>query len=336
MRVRHHFKKKWFNWSIKCALALLLAWAIYRQVFAKENAEDIWQSFRTHFRAANRHWLWWNMALIPVNWLLEAMKWRRLTRAFANYSLWHTFQAILAGVTVGIFTPNRVGEYGGRMLLVKAKDNWRAVISTMVGSLAQLLVLLSVGLLGGIYFISHYLKIQQKEIIWLLAIGSFTVVAMCWCFFKIRYIIIFLRKFSFSKRIEKYIQQLAVLEQYEAKDLSIAIGFSIMRYLVYSTQYYLMLRFFDIEVGVLTTYAGIATIYLIQSSIPLPPYLDLLARGEVALFVWSVFTNDEIAILGSTFTLFVLNLVVPSLFGLLVIFRTNVARSLGYKKSKVR
>lgn len=334
--MKQHFKKRWFNWSIKTLLALLLAWAIYQQVFAKENAADIWQSFRLHFRASNRHWLWLNIALIPVNWLLEAMKWRRLTRAFANYSLWRTYLAVLAGVTVGIFTPNRVGEYGGRMLLVKAKHNWRAVISTMVGSLAQLLVLLSAGLLGGIYFVAHYLKMPSTDVFWLLGIGSFVIIVMAWCFFKIRYIIFFFRKFSFSRHFTKYIKQLEVLEQYEAKDLSIAIGYSILRYLTYSTQYYLMLRFFGIEVSALTAYSGIATIYLIQSSIPLPPYLDLLARGEVALFVWSVFTTDEIAILGSTFTLFVLNLVVPSLFGLLIIFRTNVARSLGYRKRKVK
>lgn len=323
---------RWFNWSIKFLLAALLVWAIYRQVFAKEEADEIWASFQFHFRSGNWHWLWWNALLIPVNWLLETLKWRHLIKGFSNYSLWRTFQAILAGVSVGIFTPNRVGEYGGRVLLVKAKHNWRAVISTMVGSLAQMLILLSFGLIGAIYFATHYLEVAAQQINWLIGLGSVGVILMWIAFYNIRHLLAWIKRFEWIHRFERYTKHLEVLTHYDAKALSIALLYSFLRYLTYSTQYYFMLRFFGIDLSLVVAYSGIATIYLIQSSIPLPPYLDLLARGEVALLIWSGFTTDEMAIFGSTFTLFIFNLMVPALFGMLIIFKSNIAQSLGLRR----
>jgi hypothetical protein len=316
-------------------LAVLLVWAIHRQVFGKEEADDIWISFKQHFRSGNWHWLWWNALLIPVNWFLETLKWRQLIKGFSDYSLWRTFQAILAGVSVGIFTPNRVGEYGGRVLLVKPEHNWRAVISTMVGSLAQMLILLSFGLIGAIYFATNYMEVVDQQMTWLLVVGGVGVLAMWITFYNIRRLLAWVKRFEWIQRFERYTKHLEVLTHYDARALSVALLYSFLRYLTYSTQYYFMLRFFDIDISLFVAYAGIATIYLIQSSIPLPPYLDLLARGEVALLIWSTFTTDEIAIFGSTFTLFIFNLIVPALFGMLIIFRSNIAQSLGWKKQSV-
>lgn len=322
------------NWSIKLLVLVLLAWTIYQQVFAKENAAEIWLAFRVHFHTANLHWLVLNFLLIPVNWALEALKWQQLIRSFSQYQFWRIFQAILAGVTVGIFTPNRVGEYGGRVLLVEPEHNWKAVVTTMVGSFAQLLVLLSFGLIGLIYFAHTYLALQQVILYLLFFLGFSLIALMLFCFYNIDLLVPLAKRIPYVHLFKKYLVHLRVLMNYEAKALSIALVYSVLRYLTYSTQYYLMLRFFGIAIDPLTAYAGIGTIYLIQSSIPLPPLIDLLARGEVALFVWGQFSSDEIAILGSTFTLFIFNLIVPAIIGAIFILRINVLKSLGYDNVK--
>ena len=68
-----------------------------------------------------------------------------------------------------------------------------------------------------------------------------------------------------------------------------------------------------------------------QTSIPLPPVVGLLARGPVALKVWSTFHDIPIDILSATFTLFIINLTIPAVIGAGFILQTNVMKSLGYQ-----
>ncbi|MEL6718731.1 MAG: lysylphosphatidylglycerol synthase domain-containing protein [Bacteroidota bacterium] len=334
MKVKKWYRNKFINWSVKFLVLALLSWTIYQQVFAKENAAEIWGRFQTHFVADNIHWFVLNLLLIPVNWGIEALKWQRLIRNFSNYRFWRIFQAILAGVTVGIFTPNRVGEYGGRVLLVEAEHNWKAVIATMVGSFSQLLALLSLGLLGLIYFATQYLAFDIQVLYTLLFLGFVLIALMLFGFYNIDLLIPIAKRIPYIHLLKKQLVHLRVLTQYSSRELTITLLYSVLRYLTYSTQYYLMLRFFGIEVSLLTGFSGIATIYLVQSSIPLPPLIDLLARGEVALFIWQRFSGDEIAILGSTFALFIFNLLVPAIIGAIFILRINVLKSLGYETVK--
>lgn len=328
--IQRIYRNRYVNWTAKLLIAGLLAWTIYKQVFAKENAEELWVSFQQHFVWSNMHWLLLDILLIPINWGLEAAKWRGLIKGFSNYSFWQTYKAILAGVTVGLFTPNRVGEYGGRVLMVAPEHNWKAVVATMVGSLSQLLVLIALGMLGTTYFSATFLSLPPYLLFVLLGIGLLLISLMLFCFYNIDLLVPIAKRLPFINFIKKYIKDLKVLTAYTSQELTVTIFYSLLRCVVYFTQYYFMLRFFGIEIPLLEGYAGIGTVYLIQTGIPLPPLLDLLARGEIALFVWGYFTQDEVAILATSFTLFILNLIVPALIGALFIFRINILKSLGY------
>jgi len=79
--------------------------------------------------------------------------------------------------------------------------------------------------------------------------------------------------------------------------------------------------------------AGISTIFLIQSGIPIPPFLGVLARGEIGIVIWSLFEVNELSILTLTFLIWILNLVVPALLGLIVIFNVNIIAALGYSEN---
>lgn len=313
---------------------MLLGWSIYKQVFAKENAADLWLMFRQHFTWDNMHWLWLVILLVPVNWGLEALKWQQLVKHFAHFSFWKAYKAILAGVTVGVFTPNRVGEYGGRILLVEPEHNWKAFVATLVGSFSQFMVLVCFGLLGLIYFASHFLALEPYVLHILLFLGLCCIVLMLFCFFNIRLLIPVVSRLPFIKFLKKYLKHLKVLTHYSFKQLMLTLWIATLRYLVYTLQYYFMLLFFDITVPIGAGLSGIATIYLLQTSIPLPPLVGLLARGEVALYVWGFFSTADLSILSATFTLFIINLTFPALLGAIFIVKINVLKSLGYEKAR--
>ncbi|MEM9819683.1 MAG: lysylphosphatidylglycerol synthase transmembrane domain-containing protein [Bacteroidota bacterium] len=328
-------KNKYLNFLIKTALILLLCWALYQQVFARENLEDLKTAFLNHFRKENLHWLIFATALMPLNWAFESLKWHQLIKHFESLNFWSTYKGIFAGVTLSLFTPNRIGEYGGRILVVEAKNNWKAVIATLVGSFSQLLVLMSMGLLGLVYFILHYMEVETYLLQSAIFLGIGLIGLMLFCFFNIDLVIPIVRRLPFAKYFRRFVKHVKILKEYHTRDLAMALTYAFARYLTYTLQYYLMLRFFAIEAPLLPGLASIATIFLLQTSIPLPPVMGLLARGEIALFIWQHFSSEEVNILAATFGLFILNLIIPGLIGIIFIVNINVLKSLGYEKEQV-
>lgn len=331
--MKKNTNKKYFNISIKLVIVILLSYVIYQQVFAKENAEEIWKNFLQNLTFDKIHWLFITAFLIPINWTFETLKWQVLIKDFEKLSFGKAYQAILSGITFSLFTPNRIGEYGGRILLVKPENNWKAVIATLVGSFSQLLVLLSCGILGLLLFIYLFLEIDQWIWLSIFFVGILFTFLMLFCFYNIDLVIPIVKRIPFAYKLRRFVKDVNVLRNYSSSILSLALLFSFLRYVTYTLQYFFMLQFFGIKVSIIKGLAGIATIYLLQTSIPLPPIWDLFARGQIALEIWGFSSENEIGILASTFTLWVLNLIIPALIGTIFIVRINVLQSLGYEKT---
>lgn len=323
--------RKYFNLFLKAIIAGLLAWAIYRQVFAQENFTDLWKTFTWYFTYPNLLWLLAVVCLAPLNLALEALKWQQLIKNFSNLSFWKTLQAILAGTTIAIFTPNRVGEYGGRILFMQKDQGWKAVIATMVGSLSQLLALLSVGLAGAVYFSINYLNPETYIIPVVILLGASFIGMLFFTFFNIDLIVPLAKRIPHIHKVKKYLRHLTVLKHYRSQELGCALLYAFLRYFTYSFQYYLLLQFYDIPAPLLAGMAGIATIFLVQASVPLPPVMGLLARGEIALYIWGFFAENQVNILAATFSLFVINIAVPALLGLVCIAQVNIIKFFGYE-----
>jgi hypothetical protein len=330
--VKKILQHTYLNFLIKFLITALLIWTIYAQVFAKENITDIWQTFVDHFTFPNLYWLVAVLFLVPFNWGFETLKWGELIKSFSNISFWRAYRAILAGVTVSLFTPNRIGEYGGRILMVKPENNWKAIVATLVGSMSQLMILLTFGLIGAVYFSAQFLNPEAYILKSVVVLGLIFIALLIMCFFNIDLLIPLIKRLPYAEKLKKYVKHVQVLRNYSNEILASVLFYSLLRYATYTTQYFLILQFFGIEVPILAAFAGIATIFLLQTSVPLPPIMGLLARGEFALFIWGFFSTNEIDVLAATFSLFVINLMLPALLGLLFIIQTNVVESLGGRR----
>ncbi len=331
-KIKRLLANKHLNTVIKFVFVALLAAVIYNQILSKDNIDEIWATFLASFSVQKIHWLVIAALLMPLNWAFETLKWQQLIKNFENLSFWQTYKAILAGVTFSIFTPNRVGEYGGRVLMVKAENNWKAVIATLVGSFSQLLILLAFGLLGLIFFINGYLKVDAYILYSILFLGGLSIALMLFCFFNVDLIVPIAKRIPYAEKFKRFVKHVKVLKKYTSKELGISLFFALARYVVYTLQYYFLLRFFGIDIPFFAAIASIATIFLFQTSIPHPPLTGLLLRGEIALEIWGVFEVNEISVFATTFGLWVLNLIIPALIGMIFIANINVLKSLGYDK----
>lgn len=320
------------NWIIKGLLVVVFATLITYQISNEDQLSALWTEFVNTLSYEKIWFLVIAIILMPCNWSLEAVKWGNLVNKYERISFKDSYAAIMSGLTLGIMTPARIGEYGGRVLYVKAENNWKAVITTFVTSISQNLVNLTVGSCSAIAFVYFNFGLDQMLLIAsLFFVFTLTLITYA-LYFHIDSLKKFLKRISLPFISEAISKHLKVLKLFSKTDLLMVSVWSLMRYLVYSSQFVLLLYFFGIEGSFFTLFIGVSTVFLIQSAIPLPPMLNVFARSEIALIVWGIFSINEIAIISSSFGLWIINLLIPAVIGLLLSMNKNVVKSFGYEK----
>jgi len=318
------------NLVLKLLIAGLLSYVIYQQVFSRQDVGKLYENFSRQLHQGEIYFLLLALILMPINWLLESKKWQLLSDNFEKQSLAQSIKTVLGGVVCSLFSPARIGEYGGRVLFVKPENNWKSVAATMVGSLSQLLIVLSIGSLGLISWLGYYTLANSYALTGFFLLWFFVTLVGMAIYFHVDVFINILDRVKIFNRFKRFYEGLSVLQKYQQTHLTKTLMYSFMRYSVYSIQYWLLLMFFGINIGFLPSVSGITTIFFIQTGVPLPPIWDLFARGEVAIQIWGSFGANELSVLAATFTLWAINLILPSLLGLIFIVRINIVKSIGY------
>lgn len=108
--------KIFINYFLGPLLFIWLSFSIYRQIQHQPHLEASWKHIKESFLSATVVNLLLVVALMFVNWGIEARKWQLLVRLVHPVPFFQAFKAILAGVSFSVTTPNRIGEYVGRMM----------------------------------------------------------------------------------------------------------------------------------------------------------------------------------------------------------------------------
>ncbi len=321
------------NRLIKGGFLLVVGVALYYQISSKEEAFsllDNWKYTRTYFQPL---FLILVFVLLPANLSMEIGKWLILIRQTEPISFKTGLKSILAGMTVSVITPNRVGEYAGRILFLKAENNWKGIVASLVGSWSQLGVILSGGMLAILFLSDHILPGISDWSGKLLVVGLIGLILLWLAYFNVKHLLNYLQQ---NRRVGGWLNKLKslkILACYDKTTLGKVLGFSVVKYVIYSAQYVLMIKAFGLPVNLDEALPIVGTIFLIQTSVPLPPLVGLLARGEIALLLWGQLFTAPAGILLATFGLWIINIVLPALFGLVFISNVNVLKSLGYEKT---
>ena len=138
-------------------LGLTLA-ALYETVLAAPAVGAAWRALVRHTLADGpARWLLLSAAaLMPVNQMLEARKWQVLARRVEPLRFGAALRAVVLGLTLGFSTPNRVGDYAARVLLLRSRRRLDAVGAVFLGRFAQLLVTVGAGAVGAGYFLCRF------------------------------------------------------------------------------------------------------------------------------------------------------------------------------------
>ncbi|MCP4440168.1 MAG: hypothetical protein GY810_14590 [Aureispira sp.] len=322
-----------FGEILKVGVAVALIVVLCLQMFgAKEiNLQVLTAQFLEQLTFSNLYLVVLVLLLMPLNWAIENLKWLKLMQPVERVGFLKGLKAIFAGVTFSLFTPNRIGEYGGRVLLVSKDNRLNAVLATLVGSFSQWIVLVVSGFVGLLSFLL-YQDIVSNFVFWSIAVGSTAFsIGLFIAYFRIQRLVERATQWKWTKKWALKVHE-NVFRYYTRHELLMALGYAFLRYLTYTFQYLLLLQFFGLGLTIPEGLMAISIIFLIQTGIPLPPSTGLLARGNVALFIFGLFISSSLlidtAILASTFSLWLINVALPAVVGALFIFKIGTKKTI--------
>lgn len=260
------------------------------------------------------------VALMLVNWVLEALKWKYLSRKLQRMTLWRSVEAVFCGLTWAIFTPNRLGEYGGRVLFLPPRKRVYGVFVMGVGSFGQNLITNVVGITALIWFVYHYIHLN----IWVMAVFTCVAIAfglfMLTCYFNIKWLFSIIGKIPFLKKYSRFFE---IISRYKTGHLLNILLFCLARFSVFSFQYCLVIHLLLPQLPVLPTMMMVFNNFFIQSALPTLDLIDVGLRGMTASTFFGYITNQQIAVIAAVSSIWFINLIVPAILGSVFVLKIN-------------
>lgn len=268
---------------------------IYNQLANNDKLD--WQKFITLFRK-NQSVLGIGFILLlsVLNRYFEILKWQNLAKIIEEISLGEATKQVLAALTAGIFTPNGVGEYAGKALYYPKSEAKKVIFLNLICNGIQMILTVIFGTIG-LLFLGYW-----KWVLGIIAI-SFFFILFSLLFKKIK-----IKGYSIEKLMHKINE---IPKPIHRKNILLGV----LRYLVFSHQYYFLFLAFDVDLPYFTLIATIAVVYFLASSLPTFQFLDFAVKGSVAIFFFEKLgVNEWIVVFISTLMWF-LNVVLPVVIG---------------------
>ncbi len=307
--------RRWAVWGGKLLIAALLLFLLVQNV----NSNTLLPTLT----GAQPLFLVGAVLLLIPNLLFQYRKWALLLRSVHPAVRPHDIGAsLMLGFTFGVVTPARIGEFGGRAFAVRGTDRLALIGLTAVDKLATLTVTVMAGSVGLLIFCIQHPFIDPA----LLAAAELTVLS-----FVAGLSLLWTRR----KRSASVIPPARWLQQRIQRIQSALAGvdtrlrvrlllLSLLFYCTFLLQFVLLLYAFG-STDLLSALAGISTIMLIKTVIPPVTVGELGIREGASVYVLGHAGIVAAAAFSASLLLFAINILLPSLAGLLILFRRSTA-----------
>jgi Lysylphosphatidylglycerol synthase TM region len=310
---------------------ILLGLFIYWQITRQHNWRSSLHAVLNGLSGPQQWKLWLVLALMPVNWGLEARKWQLALRPVGGIRYWNAFKAVFTGAAVASFTPNRMGEYLGRILYIREGARTQAIALTIACSISQLMITLIVGLAGTLYVrsASHRAFQAQSHLLLalniLLVIVAILLISLTFIYFRLSWVMGLVLKIPAAQRFSGYLK---VLENFDATILMRILFLSFGRYIVFMAQYSLVFPVFGVNIGIWQAGGGMSVVFLVMAIVPTFTFLtELGLRWEASIQVLELYSPNTVGIFAASFAIWLINLIIPALIGSLLIVSIKLFKS---------
>ena len=309
---------KFTELTVKIAIVLLGIFVLYKKLIVNQNVSEIFKEIESTFTNKNQFFLMSiALLLVPLNIFLECIKWKLQIKPIENISNWKSFLSIFTGISAGMFFPNRMGNFLGRIFMLEKADRIKASLTTLVGGMAQMIATVSIGLIALLFF-------TDRLIILICVIFIITLlISMYFNIHLLKYFQFLIPK-KLNVKTEEYFE---VFSLYNKKELLNILILSFVRYFLYTFQFVLLIWAFKIPLNYFYSMIPISLTYLLMMIVPFITITEIAVRGSVSILVfekWMIMNEINPSFGAMVFSasslLWIFNIAIPALIGL---FLTN-------------
>lgn len=288
-----YLQKPWFIGLLK---VILLLGCLYF-IFSK------WQSQTFppgHFQWPSNFGLITSIVFVLMifNWYLESFRWKVSVEVFESITLIDAWKVVLGGLALNWILPFTTGDFIARVS--QQQDKLKATSAAMLNRA----IMLVVTAIFGLYGIAH-LAVRYEWDYWAIIVLSIIIVLIV----------------LFRKHISRFASYFKALSK---RTLIQIVTISLIRYFIFVTQFFLLLNLFLPDLDSHLIIAGIGWIFLARTALPLIMGGAGVREASGLIFFEPYVVSIEY-VLVPIVLVWVINIVIPSLAGLVLIMRANLS-----------
>ena len=258
------------------------------------------------------------LILMPINWGIESYKWKIATQDIENISYATSIKSVFSGICVGNIAPGRAMEFLAKIVFFKPENRPSITILHFINGMFQMLITVTVGIISMVYKFNK--ATTSSYFVYMVIIGGMCLILFfCWAILNV----------AFIQRKLKFIKWFRNMDG--AKNLTFSkalilklVSFSVIRYLVFTSQFFLIFNALIHQHSIAHTFMSIAAYFMLTSLIPMVSVIEPAIRAAIALFVFdSGADNSVIIVLSSTFV-WIINVVIPSIIGYIILLKEKI------------
>jgi hypothetical protein len=306
-------------WVAKLVVTLLILSYIYHTFENEQKGiQDIGLVYKKLLTTEHFFLIVFILLLVPINWALESLKWQRLAQKAVPVTFREAFRGTLTGLAIGVAAPAQLGDTLGRIASLRSEDRLKAIGAAIVSNGIQFYVSILGGGLG-LVFVGDKLGLDSfsTSVLHVLLIALILAGLV---------IISFRGRLTSWNPEKPYFQKLLsyflIIGQYTTSDLLISATYGFLRYVVFLSQFVLVLSLFNFGLSLVNLSACASLIFLAKTLIPAINVLgDLGLREFTALFVFKQYNLPAEEIIAATFLVWIINVLGPILIGIFLIWK---------------
>ncbi len=259
-----------------------------------------------------------------LNLYFQYLKWETVCHNYLNVrSKKKIFISLFHGFAAGIFTPARIGEYFSRGLAIKEKSILQVATATFIDKLFPLII---VSFFGGISFI---LFLNYNHLVRLyITIPAFFLVVI----FLLAFLSLFIKgkilnyipaSIKQNRKFEKIFLNLEQLTKLNFKFIKRMIFISVSFYFCFLLQFAVLVAAFAHNFHLFEYLWNGSLIMFGKSIIPQVSLGDLGIREGISIYFYNKSGVAASTAFDASFFLFLINLLFPSLIGMILLYKKN-------------
>lgn len=261
------------------------------------------------------------MGIMLLQWMLEAVKWKIMLKHLHAVSFFSALRMVFSGIAFSIATPNRMGEFAGRVMHLPSGKRLTGSAFTVIGNFAQLIVTCMAGSIAlsmemHDQHIQPTLKGMANIQLILFGLTPLALLVFLLVYFKAGSIFHWIMSFRILNRFREGI---SAAESISNAVLLKVLMLSCFRFILFMVQYWLLFDLANTGIDFRDTCVAVSIMLLWLAVVPTFTLLELGLRWEFALLLMAPLTNNVLGIAFVITAVWLINLILPAAIGSVVL-----------------